>query len=190
MAGSARQALAPQRETTRSYTHRVASLADVFRALNRLQDEGIVLAYAIGGATAVLFYAEPTRTYDVDVFVRLLSRDDATLASLSSVYDWAGQQGYSIEAEHVMVHGVPVQLLPAYNPLVEDAVASAREHDYDGVPVRVVAPEHLVALALQAGGARRRERAWQLLQSGSVDRARLKSLLAAHGIDVEVPPDA
>ena len=41
----------------------MSSLADVFRVLNRMRDEGIVAQYAIGGATAVLFYAEPTRTY-------------------------------------------------------------------------------------------------------------------------------
>jgi hypothetical protein len=105
------------------------------------------------------------------------------------VYDWARQQGVEIEAEHLMIAGVPVQLLPAFNPLVEDALATARIHDYDGVPVRVVGPEHLVALALQAGGARRRERAWQLLQSAAVDRERLSTLLAAHAIDVEIPDD-
>jgi hypothetical protein len=36
--------------------------------------------------------------------------------------------------------------------------------DYDGVPVRVIDPEHLVALAFQAGGHKRRERAWQLIE--------------------------
>jgi hypothetical protein len=88
-----------------------------------------------------------------------------------------------------MIEGVPVQLLPAYNALVEAALAGARVHDYDGVPVRVVGPEHLVALALQAGGARRRERAWQLLQSGGVDRKRLRELLTTHAIPVDIPED-
>jgi hypothetical protein len=54
----------------------------------------------------------------------------------------------------------------------------------------VVDPEHLVALALQAGGARRRERAWQLPQSGAVDRPALRDLLKTHAIDVEIPDDA
>lgn len=36
-----------------------------------MRDERIVAQYAVGGATAVLFYAEPTRTYDLDVFVIL-----------------------------------------------------------------------------------------------------------------------
>ena len=35
---------------------------------------------------------------------------------------------------------------------------TARTLDYDDVPVRVIDPEHLVALGLQAGGYKRRER--------------------------------
>ncbi len=91
--------------------------------------------------------------------------------------------------EHVLVHGVPVQILPAYNALVIEAIRTARVHDYEGVPVRVVDPEHLIALALQAGGARRRERAWLILQAGVVDRRRLRTILGAHGIDAEIPDD-
>jgi len=62
-------------------------------------------------------------------------------------------------------------------------VTDARELDYDGTPVRVVSPEHLVALALQAGGSRRRERAAQLLEAGAVDRAALGAILGRHGLE-------
>ena len=152
-----------------------------------MRDEGIVSNYAIGGATAVLFYAEPTRTYDIDVFVTL--PETGSILSLAPVYRWAEAHGFRADAEHLIVHGVPVQMLPAHNALVDDAVRHARLHDYEGVPVRVVGPEHLVALALQAGGARRRERAWQLLQAEVVDRTRLRSMLATHGIQAEIPDD-
>ena len=164
-------------------------MADVFRVLARMRDEGIVTDYALGGATAVLFYAEPTRTYDVDVFALLPSGDQSALVSVAPVYRWAKSQGFTVDAEHVLVHGVPVQILPAYNALVIDAIHTAREHDYYGVPVRVVDPEHLIALALQAGGGRRRERAWLILQAGVVDRLRLRALLDAHGINAEIPDD-
>lgn len=168
----------------------MSSLADVFRVLNRMRDERIVAQYAVGGATAVLFYAEPTRTYDLDVFVTLEGVGENLLAPLSRVYEWAREQGFDLQAEHLLIAGVPVQLLPAYNPLVEAALASARLHDYVGVPVRVVDPEHLVALALQAGGARRRERAWQLLEAGAVDRERLRHILTTHAMAAELPDDA
>lgn len=164
----------------------MASLADVFRELNTLRATGLVLDYAIGGATAVLFYAEPARTYDVDVFILLQATPASSLLSLASLYDWARGRGFEVDAEHVLVHGVPVQFLPAHNALAEDAVATARTLDYEGVSVRVVDPEHLAALAFQAGGAKRRERAWQLLETGGVDRKRLRALLATHGIIMEI----
>ena len=154
-----------------------------------MRDQGVVDAYAVGGATAVLFYAEPARTYDVDVFVLLREQIEPGLVSLEAVYTWARQRGFGVDAEHLMMHGVPVQLLPAFSPLVAEAITEAPVHDYDGVSVHVVGPEHLVALALQAGGARRRERAWLLVESGAVDRARLRHLLHRHGIDAVVPDD-
>lgn len=163
------------------------SLADVFRSLSMMREDGVFSGYAIGGATAVLFYAEPTRTYDVDVFVSSTRTGD--LAPLSAIYEWAARAGFPSTGEHVMIHGVPVQFLPAHNRLVADAVASARAIDYEGVVVPVIDPEHLVALALQAGGARRRERAWQLLETGRVDRERLRVLLDRHGIDARIPDD-
>jgi hypothetical protein len=142
------------------------TLGDVFAELNALKQERIIEDYALGGATAMLFYAEPTRTYDVDVFL-LLASGPSTLVSLSPIYHWAHQRGFPEDSEHILIHGVPVQFLPAHNALAEDAVASARTLDYDGVPVKVVGPEHLAAPAFQAGGGRRRERAWQLVESGS-----------------------
>lgn len=168
----------------------MSSLKDVFRVLIDMRDSGIITDYAIGGATAFLFYVEPARTYDVDVFVRLPSGVRTTgLVSLSALYEWAANRGIAVQGEHLMIESVPVQPLVAYNALVEEAIDSARVHDYDGVPVRVVAPEHLIALALQAGGARRRERAWQLLQSEEVDRPRLRAILARHGVPAEIPDD-
>ncbi|MXZ71490.1 MAG: hypothetical protein F4Z04_08315 [Acidobacteria bacterium] len=168
----------------------MSSLADVFRVLNRMRDEGIVAQYAIGDATAVLFYAEPTRTYDLDVFVTVDAVPSQALAPLSRIYEWARKRGIELQAEHLMIEGVPVQFLPAYSALVDAALSTAQVHDYDGVPVNVVDPEHLVALALEAGGARRRERAWQLLEAGAADRERLRRILKTHAIAAEIPNDA
>lgn len=166
----------------------MASLADVFREVEHMRRDGVLDGYALGGATAVLFYTEPTRTYDVDVFV-LLPPGTPPLAPLGKVYEWAAARGFAASGEHMMIHDVPVQFLPAHNRLAEEAIREARTLDYEGASVRVIAPEHLVALALQAGGARRRERAWQLLGSSQVDRERVRSILADHGINVIIPAD-
>ena len=164
----------------------MSTLADVFRELNTLKADDLVGDYAIGGATAVLFYAEPARTYDIDVFVVLPQTAPGSLVSLDPFYEWARERRFPVDAGHILVHGVPVQFLPAHNALAEAAVATARTLDYDGVPVRVIDPEHLVALAFQAGGHKRRERAWQMLEVGAVNRQDLRELLSAHGIMMEI----
>lgn len=166
----------------------MSSLADVFRVLNAMCAAHVVDQYAIGGATAVLFYAEPARTYDVDVFA-ILPSPTGELSLLSGIYAWAHARGFAALGEHVLIHGVPVQFFPTHDALTEEAVADARELDYEGIKVRVIDPEHLVALALRAGGARRRERAWQLFEAGQVDRDRLRTILARHDISVEIPDD-
>ncbi|MFV2074431.1 MAG: hypothetical protein ACC742_17545 [Thermoanaerobaculales bacterium] len=159
----------------------MASLPDVFRVLNDMKSDGIIEDYAVGGAMAVLFYAEPTRTYDLDVFV-LLPQSDQTIVMLTPVYAWLQARGFEPRAEHVIIHGVPVQLIPAYNDLVEAAVTRARVLDYDDVAVRVTPPEHLIAIAFQTGGGKRRERAFQLLETADIDRDILDDLLRRFGI--------
>src|SRR5437764_2796631 len=118
----------------------MSSLADVFREVNALKADGIIREYALGGAMAVLFYAEPARTYDVDVFVLLPEAHTQTLVSLSAMYDVAKRRGFPVHAEHILIHEVPVQFLPAHNALAEDAIASARTFEHEAVTVRGIGP--------------------------------------------------
>jgi hypothetical protein len=162
----------------------MASLVDVFRVLNDLKRDGILYEYAIGGGMAILFYAEPVRTYDIDVFVFLPPQTGPILV-MTPLYDALRERGFTFDAEHVLIHDVPVQFLPAYNALVEEAVDQAVMHDYEGVAVRVIGPEHLAALAIQTGGRKRRLRAEALLEEGAVDRAKLQRILDAHNLKLD-----
>src|SRR4029453_8249279 len=67
----------------------VSTLYEPTGVLEQMREEGVVTDYALGGATAVLFYAEPTRTYDIGVFALLPSIDRSVLVSLAPVYRWA-----------------------------------------------------------------------------------------------------
>ena len=49
------------------------------------------------------------------------------------------------------IEGVPVQFLPAYNALIDDALRDAPKIMYEDVPPRVLRSEHLVAICLQTG---------------------------------------
>lgn len=157
-------------------------LADVFGIIGELKVARVIDDYAIGGAMAVLFYAEPLRTYDLDVFV-FLPAPPAGLVTLTPLYAWLKERGFEPDAEHVLIHGVPVQFLPVYNPLVEEGVRAAQALEYDeGTVVRVVRPEYLVALAVQTGGRKRREHVARLLEVEGFDQARLVDILTRHAL--------
>jgi hypothetical protein len=152
--------------------------AGALRALNDVKDAGVIREYALGGAMALVFWTEPIATYDLDVFV-VLPPQDGAIVDLSPIYNWAAGRGYATLAEHVLIEGVPVQWLPSHNTLSDEAIATARTLDYEGVPVRVIRPEYLAALYLEpsASTAKRRERAAALAEAPGVDKALLQSLL-------------
>ena len=82
-----------------------------------------------------------------------------------------------------MIEDVPVQFLPAYNALVEEALAEAKEMSYETTPTRVLRAEHLVAIALQTGRDKDRERVRLMFDQAPLDRAYLADIIARHGLD-------
>jgi len=159
-------------------------LADVFKALNGLETDGVIEKYAVAGAMAFLFYTEPARTYDLDVFV-FLPPQPGLIFSMQPLYTELQARGYTLDAEHVMIAETPVQFLPAYNPLAEESVRESLQRQYRGLPVSVVSPEHLVALAYQTGGSHRITRAKALEETGTLDIPKLDAICRAHGVTRE-----
>jgi hypothetical protein len=149
------------------------------RVLNDLERAGVVSRYAIGGAMGATFYVEPVLTFDLDVFI-VLPATSGGLLTLSPLYESLRARGYREEKDCVNIEGIPVQFLPAYNALVEEALAEAREMIYEGTPTRVLRAEHLLAIALQTGRAKDRERVRLLREQASLDADYLATLLARH----------
>ena len=120
------------------------------RLLNELEREGVLGRYAIGGAVGATFYAEPVVTFDLDIFV-MLPQTTGGLVTVSPLYESLRRRGCMPEDDCVLIEGVPVQFLPAYNALLEEALAEARDTLYGQTTTRVLRAEHLVAIALQTG---------------------------------------
>jgi hypothetical protein len=97
------------------------------RVLNDLERAGVVSRYAIGGAMGATFYIEPVLTFDLDVFI-VLPGMSGGLLTLPPLYEALRARGYREEKECVNIEGVPVQFLPAYNALVEEALAEGLAH--------------------------------------------------------------
>ena len=151
------------------------------KILNQLEQKGIVNRYAIGGGVAALFYAEPVLTYDMDVFV-VLSAKESRLAILSSLYEHLRKLGYREDKEHVVIEGVPVQFIPAYNALVEEAVREAKQVTYKNVKTKTLRPEHLAAVMLQTGRPKDKMRLTLFLQQAKMNRRALTKIINRHGL--------
>jgi len=74
-------------------------------------------------------------------------------------YDALRAKGYGEEDECVLTEGVPVQFLPAYNELLEEALQEARDILDEGTATRVLRVKHLAAICVQTGKDKDRERA-------------------------------
>jgi hypothetical protein len=160
------------------------NFAEALRAIEDLKRDGVVADYAVGGAMALIFWSEPVPTFDLDVFVLLPTR--GVLVSLAPVYQWARERGYAQADEHLLVAGVPVQVIPAPNALAEEAIAHAADLAYEGHPVRVIRPEYLIAMYLEpsARTRKRMERVATLLDEGNLDRPLLDDLLQRYRLQL------
>ena len=152
------------------------------QVLNDLERDGILSRYAIGGAMGATFYIEPLLTFDLDVIV-LLPQTKSGLLTLAPLYEALRAKGYVEEAECVMIEGVPVQFLPAYNTLLEEALREALEMPYQAISTRVLRVEHLVAICLQTGRPKDRERLRILREQATMDDDYLSMVLRRHHLE-------
>ena len=138
----------------------MATVADIFRMLNSMRNEGVVVSYAVCGGIAGLFYtADVVRTFEIEVMI----------ADPKAVCEWAASRGYEVKDEHIYVHGVPVQMLDAGIGLEHEAISTANTLEYEGVPVRVIKPEYIVVIYAKVGGRNHITRALDILEIGEID---------------------
>ncbi|MSU35027.1 MAG: hypothetical protein EXS36_07920 [Pedosphaera sp.] len=150
------------------------------QAINDLERQELVQSPAIGGAMALLFHDEPVVTYDLDIFCLLPKA--GLLVTLEPIYAALLARGFHVEAEAVVIDGVPVQFIPAYNALVTEALEHTESRMFDGVPVRVLRLEYLMAIMLQTNRPKDRQRLAMLVGNAAIDNARLCDILLRHNL--------
>ncbi len=149
--------------------------------INKMLRKGIFSGYAIGGSVATLFYVEPTVTYDLDVIVNI--PNSANLDPLREIFNWASDNNFPISGEHIIINGLPVQFLPAYNPLIIESLKKSLAMDYEGVSTNVIAPEYLVAIMIQTFRPVDKERASRFINDYKpLDLNRLEVICREYGI--------
>ena len=155
-------------------------MKDTLSEINALRTAGLIGQWAVGGAMGATFYLEPLSTFDLDIFV--IFEGAPLILTLTPVYDFLKARGHMPDGDAVMVHGWPVQFLPAESVLLREAVEQARDVDFEGVPARVMTAEHLMAIALQTGRGKDFARLLTFVESQAADAVKLRDLLERHGL--------
>ena len=156
-------------------------MKETLQIINELQSKGIMKKFAIGGAIASIFYVEPIATFDLDIMI-ILPTNDKSLTPLAYIYDWARKNNYKIEKEHIVIKGVPVQFIPAYNDLVKEAVNNALNKNYEGVGTYVISPEYLVAIMLQTYRPKDKERLVRFFRDCEINSELLNEIIKKHNL--------
>lgn len=153
-------------------------MKELAQLLNDMCEVGVIANYALFGAVAQMRYAEPVATLDADVLVMVPGGD--RLDVLHPIYEYCAMKGFDPKGEAIEVGAWPVQFIPVFSPLTQEALEEADTADFDGVPFRVVRAAHLAVIALSVGRAKDFTRILALLEAGSVNRQEIKALAAKH----------
>ncbi len=155
-------------------------MKDVAELLNDMLENGVISNYAIFGAVAQMRYTEAVVTLDMDVLVAL--PEERGLDLLSPIYKYCKSRGKLPEGEAIRVGDWPVQFIPAFSPLTEDAMKNAEKVDLSGIPVRVVTPAYLALMALDVGRAKDMARIIALIEQAAVTKEDIRELAGKYAL--------
>jgi hypothetical protein len=155
-------------------------MKDVAALLNEMVADGVISDYAVFGAMAQMRYTDAVATMDADILVA--APEPARIDVLSTIYAFCRRKGFVEEGECVRVGAWPVQFVPAFNALTEEALAHAEEDEIDGVPVRVVSADYLAVIALETGRAKDHARIVALTESAALDLGHVAELAGKHSL--------
>lgn len=150
-------------------------------AINKMQTDGVIGNYAIGGAIAAFFYIEPAATYDIDIFITL-DPGPGGLIILTPLYDYLKKLGYQEDREMVMIENWAVQFLPAFDPLTQEALETAVPIEFKSVPTRIFKAEYLMAISLQTGRDKDLARLVQFIEFDVANYDYFEKILKKHDL--------
>lgn len=157
-------------------------MKETLEVLNELQENGLIEDYAIGGGIATIFYTEPLFTYDLDIFIIVKQKPTSKIISFTSIYTYLEDKGCAWKGEHIVVGEMPVQFIPAAEGLERESVESAKKTTYEGVKIKVLTAEHLIAMALKAGRRKDFEKIGRLIEQVKINKSILIKILKKHGL--------
>jgi hypothetical protein len=155
-------------------------MEEIAKLLNRMVKEGVILDYAVFGAVAQMRYTEAVATFDADVLVAIPKPEAINV--LGPLYEFCKALGYLPEGEAIRVGAWPVQLIPAFDSLTEEAIMEAETAELEGTHIRVVRADYLAVIALSVGRAKDFARVLALREVSAVEDDQISALAERHGL--------
>ena len=157
------------------------SFKKIVDILNDLVLHNTINNYAIGGATALLFYSTPQLTEDIDVFITLDKK--GLLFSLSDIYKFLKKNYNAVEErEYLLIDGNPIQFLIPGDELTQEAFDNARELKYLDFSFKIFTFEYLIAIMLMLNKSKYRERLVTIKSENKYNEAELMNILNKYSL--------
>ena len=154
----------------------------VIEVLNRMQADGVIEKFAIGGGIATIRYLEAYLTDDIDVFLSPVIVSEGGLVSFGRIYSYLEELGYRPEREYIRIGDWLVQFVFASEPVQKEAVENAPRVAFGGAYTSVFSAEHLAAELLRSGRLKDFTRVADLLRSEQMDMDKFHEIINRNGL--------
>jgi hypothetical protein len=163
-----------------------ANFEKVIEVLQDLQKKQIIEKYAIGGAFAATLHNEPISTIDLDIFFFLKEKNDSPILSMSKIYEFAKENGFSFDHEFINIYGWLVQFVEAsHNDLWKEAIEKSDTIKFGNANVFVIGREYLVAMWLFAGRAKDYQKIITFLDAEIIEDKKLLEILERNNLSAK-----
>jgi hypothetical protein len=150
-------------------------MKDVAQLLNEMTRKGVIDTYAVFVAVAQMRYTEAVATMYVDILI----------AFLRPIYKFCEKRGFFPEGEAIRVGDWPVQFIPAFDKITEEAMKQAETAEFEGISLRVVRADYLAVIALATARAKDFTRILSLLEIDAVSQNEIEQLANHFGLQEE-----
>jgi hypothetical protein len=154
----------------------------VIEILNRMQADGVIEKFAIGGGIATIRYLEAYLTDDIDVFLSPVIMSEGGLVSFGGIYSYLEELGYRPEREYIRIDDWLLQFVFAVEPIQKEAVEEAERVAFAGSHTSIFSVEHLAAELLRSGRLKDLTRVADLLKSELMDMNKFRDIINRNGL--------
>jgi hypothetical protein len=154
----------------------------VIEILNRMQADGVIEKFAIGGGIATIRYLEAYLTDDIDVFLWPVTISEGGVVNFGRIYSYLEELGYRPEREYVRIGDWLVQFVFASEPVQKEAVEQAERVAFAGAYTSLFSVEHLAAELLRSGRLKDLTRVADLLKSEQMNMSKFRDIINRNGL--------